>query len=131
MQLRPYQEKAIQAIHNEWNEGHKNTLLVLPTGTGKTIVFSKVVEDRVKDGKRALILAHRGELLEQASSKLKTASGLDSALEKATSTSIGTNSLSFSQVFFWVSENSNNCLFTSNWAMKRLSTNLVLATHCA
>ena len=89
MQLRPYQENAINAIHNEWNEGRKNTLLVLPTGTGKTIVFSKVVEDRVKNGTRALILAHRGELLEQASSKLKMASGLDSALEKATSTSIG------------------------------------------
>lgn len=89
MQLRPYQERAIEAIRNEWNEGHKNTLLVLPTGTGKTIVFSKVVEERVKNGNRALILAHRGELLEQASSKLKMASGLDSSLEKATSTSIG------------------------------------------
>ena len=89
MQLRPYQERAIEAINNEWNEGHKNTLLVLPTGTGKTVVFSKVVEGRVKDGSRALILAHRGELLEQASSKLKMASGLDSALEKAESTSIG------------------------------------------
>lgn len=89
MELRPYQVKAIEAIHNEWNEGHKNTLLVLPTGTGKTVVFAKVVENRVKDGGRALILAHRGELLEQASSKLKMASGLDTALEKATSSSIG------------------------------------------
>ena len=89
MQLRPYQERAIEAINNEWDEGHKNTLLVLPTGTGKTVVFSKVVEEKVKNGKRALILAHRGELLEQASSKLKMASGLDSALEKANFTSVG------------------------------------------
>ena len=40
MELRPYQEKAIEAINHEWDEGHKNTLLVLPTGTGKTVVFS-------------------------------------------------------------------------------------------
>lgn len=89
MQLRPYQEEAINAIENEWNAGHKRTLLVLPTGTGKTIVFSKVVEQETKDGSKALILAHRGELLDQASDKLKQASGLDSALEKAESTSIG------------------------------------------
>ena len=50
MELRPYQEKAIEAIHHEWDERHKNTLLVLPTGTGKTVVFSKVVEKRVKNG---------------------------------------------------------------------------------
>lgn len=89
MELRPYQNKAVEAVHNEWNSGHKNTLLVLPTGTGKTIVFSKVVDDETKDGSRALILAHRGELLEQASEKLKIASGLETALEKAESTSIG------------------------------------------
>ena len=45
------------------------TLLVLPTGTGKTVVFSKVVEEETKDGSNALILAHRGELLDQASEK--------------------------------------------------------------
>ena len=89
MELRPYQNEAVKAIFNQWNSGFKNTLLVLPTGTGKTVVFSKVVEEEVKDGSKALILAHRGELLDQASDKLKLASGLDSALEKAESTSIG------------------------------------------
>ena len=89
MKLRPYQNEAVSAIFNQWNNGFKNTLLVLPTGTGKTVVFSKVVEEEVKDGSKALILAHRGELLDQASDKLKVASGLDSALEKAESTSIG------------------------------------------
>lgn len=89
MELRKYQKEAVEAIHNEWDSGHKNTLLVLPTGTGKTVVFSKVVEDETKDGSKALILAHRGELLEQASDKLKQASGLETALEKAESTSIG------------------------------------------
>lgn len=89
MKLRDYQEKAREAVQNEWENGRKRTLLVLPTGCGKTIVFSKIIEDRVKLGERVLVLAHRSELLEQASDKLKTATGLGTALEKAESTSIG------------------------------------------
>ena len=89
VELRPYQVNAIKAVSDEFQKGHKHTLLVLPTGTGKTIVFAKVVELNVNGGKRALILAHRSELLDQASDKLKLASGLDTALEKAESTSIG------------------------------------------
>ena len=91
MQLRPYQNEAVDAIRNEWNQGRDKTLLVLPTGTGKTVVFSKVIEEETKDGSKALILAHRGELLEQASDKLRLTSGMGSALEKAESTSIGSN----------------------------------------
>ncbi|MGX6962453.1 DEAD/DEAH box helicase [Vagococcus xieshaowenii] len=89
MQLRPYQEEARKSIHAEWEEGRKKTLLVLPTGCGKTIVFSKVIEDRVKMGERVLVLAHRGELLDQASEKLEKATGLKTATEKADKTSIG------------------------------------------
>ncbi len=89
MILRPYQNEAVQAIQGEWSQGNKKTILVLPTGTGKTVVFSKVVEKETKDGEKALIIAHRGELLEQAADKLKNVSGLDSALEKAESTAIG------------------------------------------
>ncbi|MDE8208503.1 DEAD/DEAH box helicase [Erysipelothrix rhusiopathiae] len=88
MELRPYQESAKNAILNEWNNGTKRTLLVLPTGCGKTIVFSKVIEEKVREGKRGLVLAHRGELLEQASDKLYMASGIRTALEKAESTSL-------------------------------------------
>ena len=89
MKLRDYQEKAREAVQSEWGNGRKRTLLVLPTGCGKTIVFSKIIEDRVKLGERVLVLAHRSELLDQASDKLKTATGLGTALEKAESTSIG------------------------------------------
>lgn len=89
MQLRPYQEEARAKVRQEWKEGRKRTLLVLPTGCGKTIVFSKIIEDRVKMGERVLVLAHRSELLEQASDKLMTATGLGTALEKAENTSIG------------------------------------------
>lgn len=89
MELRPYQQEAREAVQKEWTEGRKRTLLVLPTGTGKTVVFSKIIEDQVREGKRVLVLAHRSELLDQASDKLKTATGLGTALEKAENTSIG------------------------------------------
>ena len=89
MELRPYQEAAVNSILGEWDQGHQHTLLVLPTGTGKTVVFSKVVEKEVSKGEKALILAHRGELLDQASDKLYQTTGLTTSLEKAESTSIG------------------------------------------
>lgn len=89
MQLRPYQAQAKDAVLSEWNKGYRKTLLVLPTGTGKTVVFSKVVENQVSRGGRALILAHRGELLTQAADKLRAACGMDCALEKAEFTSLG------------------------------------------
>ncbi len=89
MELRDYQQEARESIQNEWQNGVKKTLLVLPTGCGKTIVFSKVIEDRVKKGERVLVLAHRGELLEQAADKLEKSTGLKTATEKAEQTSIG------------------------------------------
>ena len=88
-QLRPYQAEAKQAILTAWDEGYRKTLLVLPTGCGKTVVFSSVTETQVNKGHRVLIMAHRGELLEQAADKLKAASGIDSVLEKAESSSLG------------------------------------------
>ncbi len=89
MELRPYQLEARNAIHEEWRKGNKRTLLVLPTGCGKTIVFSKVIEDCVKEGERVLVLAHRTELLDQAADKLEKSTGLKCAVEKAEQTSIG------------------------------------------
>lgn len=85
-ELRPYQQQAREHIHAEWENGHTRTLLVLPTGTGKTIVFASVAADQVRAGDRVLILAHRGELLEQAADKLQRSTGLVSAVEKAEST---------------------------------------------
>lgn len=81
-ELRPYQQQARERIHAEWENGHTRTLLVLPTGTGKTIVFASVAADQVRAGHRVLILAHRGELLEQAADKLQRSTGLVSARGK-------------------------------------------------
>ena len=88
LQMRPYQQAAREAIHAEWNDGRRRTLLVLPTGTGKTIVFAAVTEDQVRSGSRVLVLAHRGELLEQAADKIKRSTGLASAVEKAEQTGL-------------------------------------------
>lgn len=89
-ELRPYQQQARDHIHAEWENGHTRTLLVLPTGTGKTIVFASVAADQVRAGDRVLILAHRGELLEQAADKLQRSTGLVSAVEKADATCLNT-----------------------------------------
>ena len=89
MELRPYQQEARQAVTEKWNNGDKRTLLVLPTGCGKTIVFAKISEDCVRHGDRVLILAHRGELLDQAAEKIKKSTGLGCAVEKAEESCLG------------------------------------------
>lgn len=85
---RPYQKEAQEAIFEQWNDVDK-TLLVLPTGCGKTVVFAKVAEQCVRNGDKVLILAHRGELLEQASDKILKFTGLKCATEKAEETCLG------------------------------------------
>lgn len=87
--LRPYQEEARRAVEDTWINGTKRTLLVLPTGCGKTIVFAKIAEDMVRKGNRVLILAHRSELLQQAVDKIQKATGLICSVEKAEETSVG------------------------------------------
>ena len=89
MELRPYQAEAKAAVFEQWDKGTLKTLLVLPTGCGKTIVFEKVAEDCVRQGYRVLILAHRGELLEQAADKIKKSTNLGCATEKAEQTCLG------------------------------------------
>ena len=89
MELRPYQQAAREAVENRWEQGDDSTLLSIPTGCGKTVIFAKIAEDRVRQGDRVLILAHRGELLDQAADKLHTATGLSCATEKAEQSCLG------------------------------------------
>lgn len=89
MELRPYQKEAKEAVFEQWGNGTMKTLLVLPTGCGKTIVFAKITEECVSHGDRVLILAHRGELLEQAADKIEKATGLRCATEKAEESCLG------------------------------------------
>jgi superfamily II DNA or RNA helicase len=69
MQLRPYQQEALTAIDEALARGVRRQLLALPTGGGKTVVFSELVRRRPG---RALILAHRDRLIQQAHDKLAT-----------------------------------------------------------
>jgi superfamily II DNA or RNA helicase len=85
MQARPYQVAAITRVKEEWSTLDR-TLIVLPTGTGKTIVFSMLARDAVSAGGRVLILAHRDELIRQAADKLQRSTGLMCAVEKADET---------------------------------------------
>lgn len=88
MTLRPYQEKAIELVEKDLStDGISSTIIVLATGCGKTIVFSCLAHREVRRGGRVLILAHRGELLEQAIDKLYRATGIRAGLEKADVTS--------------------------------------------
>lgn len=89
MSLRPYQQDACNNILQMWTDGADRLLLVLPTGGGKTIVFAAVARERTILGSRVLILAHRGELLEQAADKIRKSTGLGCALEKAESSCFG------------------------------------------
>lgn len=88
--LRPYQQEAVDAIEREWGSGRRRTLLVQATGTGKTIVMAEVARRVADRGGRTLLLAHRGELLDQAADKIARATGLACAVEKAGRTCVGT-----------------------------------------
>lgn len=66
---RPYQQEAIAAIESGLTRNITRPLVSLPTGTGKTIIFSQLINKRAKEG-RSLIIAHREELLSQAKEKI-------------------------------------------------------------
>lgn len=88
MELRPYQSEALAACWSAWEE-HRRILAVLPTGTGKTILFAKLSEQEVDNGGRVLILAHREELIQQAADKLARATGLSCAIERGQESAVG------------------------------------------
>lgn len=85
--LRPYQNEAFEAVYASWEKVSK-TLLVLPTGTGKTIVFANIAARERAALRRCLILAHRDELIQQALDKLKRAVDIDCSIEKAEQTAL-------------------------------------------
>ncbi|MBV8523641.1 MAG: DEAD/DEAH box helicase family protein, partial [Acetobacteraceae bacterium] len=70
MTLRSYQEHVIGDIKAAYYSGARAVLLVMPTGGGKTIVFAHVTMLANARGTRTLIVAHRIELIRQASAKL-------------------------------------------------------------
>jgi superfamily II DNA or RNA helicase len=82
MNLRPYQQSALESITGGFREFQRQ-LAVLPTGSGKTILFSHLAKHLAGMGGRTLILAHREELIDQAIDKLHQATGIVAAKEMA------------------------------------------------
>jgi DNA or RNA helicases of superfamily II len=91
IKLRDYQREAIDAVFKAWADGMRRPAIVLPTGAGKTVVFSALVKEFMAVqtpvipigttqvipgawdvGKRVIILAHRDELVDQAIAKLRS-----------------------------------------------------------
>ena len=83
VKLRPYQEEAVLAVRDEWASGRKSTLLTMATGVGKTTVFGEIARRCVDNGSGVLVIAHRGELIDQAASRLSGMCGMPVAIEKA------------------------------------------------
>jgi superfamily II DNA or RNA helicase len=69
LELRSYQRRALDSIEQAEREGLRRPLLVYPTGTGKTVIFSHALKERAERG-RGLVLVHREELAEQTRQKL-------------------------------------------------------------
>ena len=70
MELREYQVKTISKTANSLRQGNQAPLIVLPTGAGKTVIFSEISKRAVQKNNNVLILVHRRELIKQASQKL-------------------------------------------------------------
>src|ERR1700755_3404739 len=68
IQLRAYQSDALAAVLDAATRGERRLLIALPTGTGKTVIFSQLLAQRPG---RALVLVHRDELLQQAYAKIQ------------------------------------------------------------
>lgn len=79
---RDYQLEAIDAARQEYRAGRRSTAIILPTGSGKTIVFGLIIHRLIEKGGRGLVLAHRNELISQAVQKLELC-GVDAQVEKA------------------------------------------------
>lgn len=82
-QTRPYQSETRQAIREAWSEGITRPVAILPTGAGKTVVFSGLTLELVNEGARVLILVHRDELVQQTAAKLQAFGGIIPGIVKA------------------------------------------------
>lgn len=70
MELRPYQLECLESIESKAKENINRQLIVLPTGSGKTVIFAELIR---RKNLKTLVLAHRIELLEQAQAKINEA----------------------------------------------------------
>lgn len=83
IQLRPYQLDVAQQIFSHWFNGYSAVAMQLPTGAGKTIIFTAVAKEFISMGEPVLVVAHRTELITQAAAKLETVTNLPIGIIKA------------------------------------------------
>jgi superfamily II DNA or RNA helicase len=95
MKLRQYQVEAVEAVQSAWREDD-STMIVLPTGGGKTIVMAELI--RRVFPRRVMFLAHREELIFQARDKVESVSGFVAEIEMGEMRSNGEGSLTAPQV---------------------------------
>lgn len=69
--LRDYQQDLVTRVRAALSSGRQRPLVVAPTGSGKTVVFSAIAQGAAEKGNNVLILAHRDQLIKQASRKLR------------------------------------------------------------
>jgi len=100
LHLRPYQRECIDAVFQAWGEGMRRPAVVLPTGAGKTVVFSHLIKEfrerRKADPfhhthRRVIVLVHRDELADQAIAKIRATlpDGVTVGKVKAESNQVG------------------------------------------
>ena len=82
LNLRPYQQEACDAAEKELINGSARTLVVMPTGTGKTICFIELLK-RFRNRGRCMVIAHRNELIQQAVHRISEWTGEFPGIEKA------------------------------------------------
>jgi len=87
LRMRSYQRETVDAVFTAWAGGMERPAVVLPTGAGKTVVFSEIIRQwrtapesigeaglaRISTGRRAIVLVHRDELADQAIGKIRAA----------------------------------------------------------
>jgi superfamily II DNA or RNA helicase len=81
--LRDYQVLLVNQIYHFWASGKKRIIAQLPTGSGKTLIFSQIASEFAVRGEKVLILAHRAELIEQAVKKISNITNLDIGVIKS------------------------------------------------
>lgn len=111
IELRPYQDKFVKDIRVAFKQGFNSILNQLPTGGGKTVIFSYIALNTAKKGNRVLILTDRDELLKQAGGSIKEF-GLNPSYIKA-----GTKFIDYRRnVYVAMSQTLRNRIKQKEWA---------------
>jgi superfamily II DNA or RNA helicase len=83
MQLREYQQNAVDSVYYAWENGERSTLVVSPTGTGKTVIFSAIAGRAIAKNERVLMLVDRTVLVSQSRNAFHKWLGVHADIEQA------------------------------------------------